>query len=54
MGLGQKWDGFETFTVEEAGCEILRLSRESAYAAARSGNCQPSGSAGACLCRGKV
>jgi excisionase family DNA binding protein len=37
MGLGQKWDGFEIFTVEEAGCEILRLSRESAYAAARSG-----------------
>lgn len=34
--LGPKWDGFDTFTVEEAG-EILRLSRGSAYAAAASG-----------------
>jgi|HubBroStandDraft_6_1064221.scaffolds.fasta_scaffold143902_3 excisionase family DNA binding protein len=34
--LGAKWDGFDTFTVEEAG-EILRLSRTSAYAAAASG-----------------
>jgi excisionase family DNA binding protein len=36
--LSTKWDGYETFTVEEAGCEILRLSRVSAYEAARTGD----------------
>jgi excisionase family DNA binding protein len=35
--LGPEWDGFSVFTVEEAGCKILRLSREAAYAAARTG-----------------
>jgi excisionase family DNA binding protein len=34
--LAPKWDGHDTFTVEEAG-EILRISRGSAYAAAKSG-----------------
>ena len=32
-----KWDGRSTFSVEEAGCEILGLSKCSAYAAANSG-----------------
>jgi excisionase family DNA binding protein len=36
--LGPEWDGFSVFTVEEAGCKILRLSRESAYAAAGKGD----------------
>jgi excisionase family DNA binding protein len=35
--LGPEWDGYATFTVEEAGCNILRLSRDSAYEAARTG-----------------
>jgi excisionase family DNA binding protein len=35
--LGPEWDGYSTFTVEEAGCKILRLSRDSAYEAARTG-----------------
>jgi excisionase family DNA binding protein len=35
--LGEQWDGRDTFTVEEAGCQILRLSRCAAYAAAESG-----------------
>lgn len=35
--LGEKWDGRDAFTIEEAGVEILRLSRWSAYAAAQSG-----------------
>lgn len=35
--LDQRWDGRSTFTVEEAGCEILGLSKCSAYAAANSG-----------------
>jgi hypothetical protein len=35
--LGEKWDGRDTFTIEEAGVEILRLSRCAAYAAAQSG-----------------
>jgi excisionase family DNA binding protein len=32
-----KWSGRSTFTVEEAGVEILGLSKASAYAAANSG-----------------
>lgn len=35
--LDARWDGRSTFTVVEAGCDILRLSRSSAYAAARTG-----------------
>ncbi|WP_128933578.1 helix-turn-helix domain-containing protein [Bradyrhizobium zhanjiangense] len=35
--LDERWDGRSTFTVEEAGCEILGLSKCSAYAAANSG-----------------
>jgi excisionase family DNA binding protein len=34
--LDRKWDGFSTFTVDEAA-EILRVSRCSAYAAAKNG-----------------
>jgi excisionase family DNA binding protein len=34
--LAPKWDEHDTFTVEEAGT-ILRISRGSAYAAAKSG-----------------
>jgi excisionase family DNA binding protein len=34
---GPKWKGRSTFSVEEAGCEILGLSKCSAYAAANSG-----------------
>jgi excisionase family DNA binding protein len=36
--LGPEWDGYTVFTVHEAGCRILRLSRESAYAAASNGD----------------
>ena len=36
--VGEKWAGRNTFTIEEAGCEILGLSRCSAYAAAKSGS----------------
>jgi excisionase family DNA binding protein len=36
--VGEKWAGKNTFTVEEAGCEILGLSKCSAYAAAKSGS----------------
>jgi excisionase family DNA binding protein len=35
--LGPKWDGRDSFTVEEAG-EILGLSRWAAYQAASNGN----------------
>jgi hypothetical protein len=35
--LHAKWNGRDTFTVEEAGCEILGLSRCSAYEFARIG-----------------
>jgi hypothetical protein len=35
--LGERWDGRDTLTIEEAGVEILRLSRAAAYAAAQSG-----------------
>lgn len=35
--LDRRWDGRSTFTVEEAGCKILGLSKCSAYAAANSG-----------------
>jgi hypothetical protein len=35
--LDSKWDGRSTFSVDEAGCEILGLSRCSAYSAVRSG-----------------
>lgn len=34
----RKWDGRSTFSVEEAGCEILGLSKVSAYAAANRGD----------------
>lgn len=33
-----KWEGRSTFSVEEAGCEILGLSKVSAYAAANRGD----------------
>jgi excisionase family DNA binding protein len=33
-----KWNGRSTFSVEEAGCEILGLSKCSAYAAAKTGS----------------
>jgi hypothetical protein len=33
--LDAKWDGRSTFTVEEAGIQILGLSKASAYAAAK-------------------
>lgn len=33
-----KWNGRSTFSVEEAGCEILGLSKCSAYAAAKNGS----------------
>jgi hypothetical protein len=36
--LDSKWDGRSTFTIEEAGVEILGLSRWSAYAAAKNGS----------------
>jgi hypothetical protein len=36
--LDSRWDGKSSFTIEEAGCEILGLSRASAYAAANNGN----------------
>lgn len=35
--LDARWDGRSTFTVKEAGCEILGLSVVSAYSAAESG-----------------
>jgi hypothetical protein len=35
--LDARWSGRDTFTVEEAGCEILGLSRCSAYEFARTG-----------------
>jgi excisionase family DNA binding protein len=35
--LDPRWNGRSTFTVEEAGCDILGLSKCSAYAAANSG-----------------
>jgi excisionase family DNA binding protein len=35
--LDPRWDGRSAFTVEEAGCDILGLSKCSAYAAANSG-----------------
>jgi excisionase family DNA binding protein len=33
-----KWNDRSVFTVEEAGCEIMGLSRDSAYAAAKNGD----------------
>jgi hypothetical protein len=36
--LHSRWDGKSSFTIEEAGCEILGLSRASAYAAANNGD----------------
>lgn len=33
-----KWQGRSTFSVEEAGCEILGLSRCAAYSAAKNGS----------------
>jgi hypothetical protein len=35
---GAKWNGRSTFSIEEAGCEILGLSKCSAYAAAKNGS----------------
>jgi excisionase family DNA binding protein len=35
--LDPKWDGRSSFTIVEAGCDILGLSRPSAYAAAKTG-----------------
>jgi excisionase family DNA binding protein len=35
--LDARWAGRSTFTVEEAGCQILGLSKCSAYAAANAG-----------------
>jgi hypothetical protein len=35
--LDSRWDGRSTFSVEEAGCEILGLSRAGAFAAANAG-----------------
>jgi hypothetical protein len=35
-GLGPKWDGYETFTIEETA-EIVGISKGSAYAAAAAG-----------------
>jgi excisionase family DNA binding protein len=35
--LDERWDGFTTFTVTEAG-QILRLSRASAYNAVKAGH----------------
>ncbi|MET4240725.1 helix-turn-helix domain-containing protein [Bradyrhizobium sp. RT10b] len=36
--LDARWDGRSTLTVEEAGVDILGLSRAGAYAAARAGD----------------
>jgi excisionase family DNA binding protein len=36
--LGSRWDGRSTLTVEEAGCEVLGLSRAGAYKAANEGD----------------
>ena len=36
--LAPKWDGRSTFTIEEAGVEILGLSRWAAYTAAKNGS----------------
>jgi excisionase family DNA binding protein len=35
--LDSRWDGRSTLSVEEAGCEVLGLSRAASYAAAKSG-----------------
>jgi hypothetical protein len=35
--LDARWDGRSTFSVEEAGCDILGLSRAGAFAAANKG-----------------
>jgi excisionase family DNA binding protein len=35
--LDAQWEGRSAFTVEEAGCDILGLSKCSAYAAVNSG-----------------
>jgi excisionase family DNA binding protein len=36
--LDARWDGRSTLSVEEAGCDVLGLSRASAYAAAKKGS----------------
>jgi excisionase family DNA binding protein len=36
--LDSRWDGRSTLTVEEAGCEVLGLSRAGAYKAANEGD----------------
>jgi excisionase family DNA binding protein len=35
--LDDRWNGRSTFTVVEAGCDILGLSRSTAYASVRTG-----------------
>jgi excisionase family DNA binding protein len=35
--LDPRWDGRSTLSVEEAGCDVLGLSRAASYAAANSG-----------------
>jgi excisionase family DNA binding protein len=35
--LDSRWDGRSSLTVEEAGCDVLGLSKCSAYAAAKAG-----------------
>jgi excisionase family DNA binding protein len=35
--LDSRWDGRSTLSVEEAGCDVLGLSRAAAYMAAKSG-----------------
>jgi excisionase family DNA binding protein len=35
--LDSRWNGRSTLSVEEAGCEVLGLSRAAAYAAANAG-----------------
>ncbi len=36
--LDSRWDGRSTLSVEEAGCDVLGLSRAAAYAAAKAGS----------------
>jgi excisionase family DNA binding protein len=36
--LDSRWDGRSTLTVEEAGCDVLGLSRAGAYKAANEGD----------------
>src|SRR5262249_21640999 len=52
--LAPKWDGRSTFTVEEAGVEILGLSRCPAYAAAQNGSLGTIGMGRCCIVRRHV